>query len=167
MIFPTRWLSPVPHSVSMRRCSLLPQHDPIRLRRRLYTGLLKGRRRGKRKKVVSPPYNLLMSLSELMSDRAASPSESFYVVHRDRPGPSSQVSIGTEDKVGGKTPEELALENENLRTSLDAIASHAEKLEQANKVLREQHDEREKAMRSIAVGMRREVRQYRQPVSQS
>lgn len=80
------------------------------------------------------------------------------MVHKDRPGSStSQAPSEVEDKVGGKTPEELALENEHLRTSLDAIASHAEKLEQANKALREQHDEREKAVRSIAVGMKREV----------
>jgi len=40
---------------------------------------------------------------------------------------------------------------------LDEIASHAEKLERANKVLLAQHDEREKAMKSIAIGVRREV----------
>jgi len=59
-----------------------------------------------------------------------------------------------------KTPEELALENESLRSSLDALASHAQTLKQANKALKQAGDEREKMMRSVVVGVRREVRPH-------
>ena len=110
---------------------------------------------------------VLLVLLTIDTERSSSPSESFYVVpsgpsrRRASPQPSPEQSITEPDVVkdvlGGKTPEELALENENLRISLDAIASHAETLERANRVLQIQHDEREKTMRSIAVGMRREV----------
>ena len=98
--------------------------------------------------------------------RDLSPAESFYVVHPSRrnrssrtasPAPESPPLTTRAGSASGKTPEELALENENLRTSLDEIASHAEELERANKVLKEQGEERDKAMRSIAVGVRREV----------
>ena len=41
--------------------------------------------------------------------------------------------------------------------SLDALASHAQALEQANKTLNEASMEREKLMRSVVVGVRREV----------
>jgi hypothetical protein len=78
------------------------------------------------------------------------PEDKGQTVDKDRPQ--------DKDTVTGKTPEELALENEHLRTSLDEIASHAERLERANRALQAQHDERERTMRTIAVGMRREVR---------
>jgi len=57
-----------------------------------------------------------------------------------------------------KTPEELTLENESLRASLDALALHAEALGKANKTLKNAGEEREKMMRSVVVGVRREVR---------
>lgn len=91
--------------------------------------------------------------------RDPSPAESFYLVHNSK-GSNRSSSPGVDSKaptINGKTPEELALENDNLRKSLDEIASHAEKLERANKALLEQHDEREKAMKSIVIGVRREV----------
>ena len=59
--------------------------------------------------------------------------------------------------IGGKTPEELALENEGLRASLDTLASQAHALEKANKALREMAEEREKTMRTVVNGVRREV----------
>jgi len=98
--------------------------------------------------------------------RDPSPAESFYVVHRSRPSGSSRRAspvadspslTARSDNASGKTPEELALENLNLRASLDEIASHAEKLERANKALQEQGEERDRAMRNIALGVRREV----------
>lgn len=57
----------------------------------------------------------------------------------------------------GKTPEELALENENLRASLDAIALHAHAIETENKALRADADERAKAMKTVISEVRREV----------
>ncbi len=102
--------------------------------------------------------------------RDVSPAESFYVVptgRRRQASPPASSTGGDEPdpesagearpKTLQKSPEELMLENENLRASLDEIAQHAEKLDRVNKILQAQHDEREKTMRSIAVGMRREV----------
>ncbi|KAK1926329.1 hypothetical protein DB88DRAFT_481460 [Papiliotrema laurentii] len=106
--------------------------------------------------------------------RTASPSDSFFVVPsmygRRKASPTPEDKGQTVDKdrpqdkgtVTGKTPEELALENEHLRTSLDEIASHAERLERANRALQAQHDERERTMRTIAVGMRREAQKVKQ-----
>lgn len=56
-----------------------------------------------------------------------------------------------------KTPEELELENEHLRASLDALAVHTQEVESRNKQLREQAAERDKTMRSVVMGVRREV----------
>lgn len=49
------------------------------------------------------------------------------------------------------------MENESLKSSLDALATHAEALVKQNKELRQQAEEREKMMRSVVVGVRREV----------
>lgn len=56
-----------------------------------------------------------------------------------------------------KTPEELELENEHLRASLDALAVHTQEVESRNKQLREQAEERDKTMRGVVLGVRREV----------
>jgi len=56
-----------------------------------------------------------------------------------------------------KTPEELALENISLRASLDALAIHAHDLEQKNRILQHNGEEKEKIMRSMVLGVRREV----------
>jgi hypothetical protein len=56
-----------------------------------------------------------------------------------------------------KTPEELALENENLRASLDAIASHAQAVDNENKRLKAEADARNTMMKSAILEVRREV----------
>ncbi|EIW65729.1 hypothetical protein TREMEDRAFT_66106 [Tremella mesenterica DSM 1558] len=62
----------------------------------------------------------------------------------------------------GKTPEELELENVSLRASLDALASHAHTLEQTNKMFRAQAEERERNMRNVMLGVRREAVKVKQ-----
>jgi hypothetical protein len=57
-----------------------------------------------------------------------------------------------------KTPEELALENASLRASLDALAVHSHELELANRQMKASGEERERTMRHVALGVRREVR---------
>jgi hypothetical protein len=52
----------------------------------------------------------------------------------------------------------LVLENENLRISLDAIASHAQKVDDENKRLRTEVEERSKIMKSAILEVKREVR---------
>lgn len=90
--------------------------------------------------------------------RSPSPSESFYVVPRGR-GKSEQVKQGAgRSSPAGKTPEELALENESLRASLDVLAAHAHSLEVANKTLSERAAEQNKVVRSVVQEVRREVR---------
>jgi len=59
-----------------------------------------------------------------------------------------------------KTPEELVLENENLRISLDAIASHAQRVDDENKRLRMEVEERSKMMKSAILEVKREVRPF-------
>lgn len=56
-----------------------------------------------------------------------------------------------------KTNEELSLENESLRASLDALAQHAHQLELANRALAARGEERDKLVRSVVTGVRREV----------
>lgn len=56
-----------------------------------------------------------------------------------------------------KTNEELMLENESLRASLDALAKHAHALELANKAVTERAEERDKVVRSVVYGVRKEV----------
>ena len=56
-----------------------------------------------------------------------------------------------------KTPEELVLENENLRISLDAIASRAQEVDDENKRLKAEAGERNKMMKSAILEVKREV----------
>lgn len=93
--------------------------------------------------------------------RSPSPSESFYVVPRDRhTGEQPQAIPARKTSPAGKTPEELALENESLRASLDALAVHAHSLEVANKALTERAAEHDKVVKSVVHGVRREVRVF-------
>lgn len=59
-----------------------------------------------------------------------------------------------------KTPEELALENESLRASLDALALHTEAVDKENQELKKRSQEREAVLRTVAAGVRKEVRFY-------
>ena len=56
-----------------------------------------------------------------------------------------------------KTNEELMLENESMRTSLDTLSKIAHQLEVENRALKERAEERDKMMRSVVSGVRREV----------
>lgn len=49
------------------------------------------------------------------------------------------------------------LENESLRASLDALAQHAHQLELSNRALKSRSEERDKLVRSVVSGVRREV----------
>ncbi|WOO79638.1 uncharacterized protein LOC62_02G003161 [Vanrija pseudolonga] len=93
--------------------------------------------------------------TERRAKRAPSPSESFYVVPRgqDRPPRNSSPSA--------KTNEELMLENESLRASLDALAKHAHALELANKAVTERAEERDKVVRSVVYGVRKEAKKVK------
>ena len=66
-------------------------------------------------------------------------------------------SADTYRSPSGKTPEELALENENLRASLDTIAQRAHEVDLENQTLRSEAEERAKAMKTIISEVRREV----------
>jgi hypothetical protein len=50
------------------------------------------------------------------------------------------------------------LENENLRISLDAIASHAQRVDDENKRLKAESEERNKMMKSAILEVKREAR---------
>jgi hypothetical protein len=56
-----------------------------------------------------------------------------------------------------KTPEELLLENTSLRSSLDAISRHSHMLENEVRRLRESEEKKGEMMRSVVMGVRREV----------
>jgi hypothetical protein len=59
--------------------------------------------------------------------------------------------------VNGKSPEELALENINLRRSLDALSLRAQALEQELDTYKQQSDQRQEMMKSVVLGVRREA----------
>ena len=69
--------------------------------------------------------------------------------------PSSVDSFEVVPKkvVGAKTPEELALENEHLRASLDALSKHNMQVEQELKRVKD----REGMMKSVVLGVKMEV----------
>lgn len=100
--------------------------------------------------------------ADRMLERSPSPSESFYVVPRDhnRNAAPELTGIGPARKSSPsvKTNEELQLENESLRASLDALAVHAHKLDLANRAFKERDQERDMLVRSVVTGVRREVR---------
>ncbi|RSH84583.1 uncharacterized protein EHS24_006106 [Apiotrichum porosum] len=97
--------------------------------------------------------------------RSPSPSESFYVVPRDhnRNAAPELTGIGPARKSSPsvKTNEELQLENESLRASLDALAVHAHKLDLANRAFKERDQERDMLVRSVVTGVRREAQRAR------
>lgn len=59
--------------------------------------------------------------------------------------------------VNGKSPEELALENVNLRRSLDALSLRNQVLEQELDTYKQQSDQRQEMMKSVVLGVRREA----------
>lgn len=81
-------------------------------------------------------------------------ADSFEVVHKKAVG----TGTGTGTGVGGKTPEELALENEHLRASLDALSKHTMQVEQELKRLKD----REGMMKSVVLGVKAEAQKVMQ-----
>ncbi|KAL7419954.1 hypothetical protein Q5752_004917 [Cryptotrichosporon argae] len=83
--------------------------------------------------------------------RARSPSDSYYVVPADGrvKDEADDAYAPTNGAPARKTPEELALENDNLRASLDALAVHAQALERRNRELAASAEEREQIVRSV------------------
>lgn len=85
------------------------------------------------------------------------------MVPRDNNKPSgltvdrSETGSSRKSSPSVKTNEELLLENESLRGSLDALAVHAHQLELANRAFKERDQERDKLVRSVVSGVRREV----------
>ncbi|WVR03327.1 hypothetical protein IAU60_000318 [Kwoniella sp. DSM 27419] len=88
--------------------------------------------------------------------------DSFYVVRR---GKERDVCEEDDSKLRGadstatstKTAEELLMENASLKSSLDAMAVHAQSVDQANKALRAQLEERDRGLRLAMEGMKREA----------
>jgi hypothetical protein len=96
----------------------------------------------------SPGSFYLVNKYTLPKETTGSPRTSY--VHRTD---TTNIRSPTE-----KTPEELVLENENLRISLDAIASHAQRVDDENKRLKAESEERNKMMKSAILEVKREVR---------
>ncbi|WWD22258.1 hypothetical protein CI109_106749 [Kwoniella shandongensis] len=99
-----------------------------------------------------------------MSERDLSPTESFYVVRKGKEtlvsGEESENDFDDVTSNAGPSPktlEELILENTSLKTSLDSLASYVQTLEQNNRQLKSQLEEREKKVLNTIDGVRREV----------
>ncbi|WVF66264.1 hypothetical protein IAT40_001004 [Kwoniella sp. CBS 6097] len=101
---------------------------------------------------------------------AAAPEESFYMVQKGKQRESSDNKDEDEDGDGvevgrgvlglagpKKTSEELLLENESLKTSLDALSLHAQSVEQNNHLLKAQLAERDKGFRTAVENIKREA----------
>lgn len=73
-----------------------------------------------------------------------SSADSFEVIHKK--------------PIGAKTPEELALENEHLRASLDALSKHTMQVEQELKHVKD----REGMMKSVVLGVKAEAQKVMQ-----
>nr|XP_018266551.1 uncharacterized protein I303_00526 [Kwoniella dejecticola CBS 10117]OBR88709.1 hypothetical protein I303_00526 [Kwoniella dejecticola CBS 10117] len=90
--------------------------------------------------------------------------DSFYLV-KNRKGKGKETeSTDEEDEQVHRptsstrlTAEELSLENASLKTSLDTLAIHAETLDQSNKALKTQLEEREKGLKVIMEGLKKEA----------
>ncbi|ORX34547.1 hypothetical protein BD324DRAFT_636344 [Kockovaella imperatae] len=117
------------------------------------------------KEAVEPRVRKSSSKASLKQNADTAMTDSFYVVPKNgrvaesssRRGEASEESRTSRASPPIKTPEELALENESLRASLDALAVHAQQLDRTNKALRAQHEGRERLMRSAVAGVRREA----------
>ncbi|WVO23425.1 uncharacterized protein IAS62_004778 [Cryptococcus decagattii] len=95
-----------------------------------------------------------------------SPTDSFYLVHPK--GKMTPEGSEDGDKPRGnpaplaKTPEELSLENASLRHSLDTLASHTQSLEQTNRLLKIQLEERDKKLLAAMAGVKKEAARAKQ-----
>lgn len=70
---------------------------------------------------------------------------------------ASAQSNSSTATINGKLPEEIALENLNLRRSLDALASRNQLLEQELDAYRQRSEQRQEMMKSVVLGVRREA----------
>lgn len=77
--------------------------------------------------------------------------QSSSTLHASAQSSSSMMTVN------GKSPEELALENLNLRRSLDALAVRNQLLEQELKTYKQQAEHRQEMMKSVVLGVRREA----------
>ncbi|OXG23014.1 hypothetical protein J008_01981 [Cryptococcus neoformans] len=99
-------------------------------------------------------------------EESPSPTDSFYLVHPK--GKMTPEGSEDGDKPRGnpaplaKTPEELALENTSLRHSLDTLASHTQSLEQTNRLLKIQLEERDKKFLAAMAGVKKEAARAKQ-----
>ncbi|KAK6905016.1 hypothetical protein I203_105835 [Kwoniella mangroviensis CBS 8507] len=106
--------------------------------------------------------------------------ESFYVVKNRRDETINLESTDEEEeedfveRTGSstnsaptKTAEELLLENASLKTSLDALALHAESVDNTNKTLKKQLEEREKGLKVIMENLKKEAGRVKSVVGQS
>ncbi|KAJ9109215.1 hypothetical protein QFC21_000544 [Naganishia friedmannii] len=59
--------------------------------------------------------------------------------------------------INGKTPEELALENTNLRSSLDTLSQRFQVLERELQTYKRNSEHRQEMMKSVVLGVRREA----------
>ncbi|WWC85623.1 uncharacterized protein L201_000488 [Kwoniella dendrophila CBS 6074] len=93
--------------------------------------------------------------------------DSFYVVRKGK-GKEKEIESTDDEEdqkgrpntgTGGptKTAEELLLENESLKISLDGLAIHAESLDTSNKLLKKQLEEREKGLKVIMESLKKEA----------
>ncbi|KAJ9125567.1 hypothetical protein QFC22_000529 [Naganishia vaughanmartiniae] len=71
---------------------------------------------------------------------------------------SGHSSFASRTTINGKTPEELALENTNLRRSLDAMSLHSQGLERELERCKVDAERRQEMMRSVVLGVRREAK---------
>lgn len=117
-------------------------------------------------------------------EESPSPTDSFYLVHpkgkmtpegsEDGDKPRGNPCVNTDVQVRhtvltyqcraplAKTPEELALENTSLRHSLDTLASHTQSLEQTNRLLKIQLEERDKKFLAAMAGVKKEAARAKQ-----
>lgn len=95
---------------------------------------------------------------------SSSSMDSFYVISKESrrtsfsdPGASTPSTTSTLRPAVKKTPEELELENENLRASLDALSVHNQKVEEELRRVRQRDEKRGEMMKSVVLGVKLEV----------
>ncbi|OCF33201.1 hypothetical protein I316_05246 [Kwoniella heveanensis BCC8398] len=99
-------------------------------------------------------------------EASTKPEESFYMVRKGKqrePSEDEEEDIGegggraTTPNAPKKTSEELLMENESLKTSLDALSLHAQSVERNNQLLKAQLADRDKGFRTAVENIKREA----------
>ncbi|KAJ9128336.1 hypothetical protein QFC24_000629 [Naganishia onofrii] len=70
---------------------------------------------------------------------------------------SGHSSLASRTTVNGKTPEELALENTSLRSSLDTLSQRYQALEHELQTYKRNSEQHQEMMKSVVLGVRREA----------